>query len=336
MRRRLAGTRLCGGLLALLTLGACGHDELEAMPTELATSADARQRLSSLTDLDERVARVAQRLSDANADLCPTVRLSAGWALHAAGQYSQELRPVAEARFGLEGDLPGVVAVPPDSAAAAAGVRRGDLILAVGDDTLEPGAVRGPPAFDGLAANLRRLDLALSRGPVMLTVRRDGDVRQIELEPRLSCGYDVQLNPSDELNARADGRRLFISTAMAGFTTSDDELAVILGHELAHHVLRHRSWDESGGSGRRANPAAGQPESRNAEQQADRVGLFLAARAGYDPAVAPVYWRRFGASNGWARYPQFRHGSAGARAVALEAVQAEIETLRREGKPILP
>lgn len=336
MRRRHSRGSRFGLLLALLALTACGQPGGASLSSGLSASADAGQRLASLTALDERVARVAQRLSDANAELCPTVRLSAGWSLHAANQYSQDLRPLAEAQFGLEGDLPGILVAPPDSAAAVAGLRRGDLILGVDGVALDRGRPRGPPAFEGLAANLRALDIALSRGPVVLTIRRDGMVRQMALQPRRSCGYDVQLDPSNEFRGRADGRRVFISTALAGFTVSDDELALLLGHELAHHVLRHRSWDETGGGGRIENPSGGRMVADHPERQADRVGLYLAARAGFDTRQAPVFWRRFGASNWRVRFSQLTHDSAGTRAVALEAVHAEIEDLRRAGKPLVP
>ena len=148
----------------------------------------------------------------------------------------------------------------------------------------------------------------------------------------------MQLNPSDELNARADGRRLFISTALAGFTESDDELALILGHELAHHVLRHRHWSATGGAARHANEEVWAVEGGEgaAEQQADRVGLYLMARAGFDPAVAAPFWRRFGESNWRVRFPQIGHASAGSRARALEAVLLEIEAKRRAGGELLP
>lgn len=310
-------------------------------PVSLTAATDLpgpAERLTTLTALDERVGRVAQRLFEANTDLCPVVRLSAGWALHSARQYSTELRPHAERRFGLEGDLPGVVAAPPGSAAAAAGVRQGDLLLTVGPLALDTGDGRPEPDFKGLEENIRKIDAALAEGSTRFTLRRDGQRQEAVIEPRRACGYVVQLNPSDELNARADGRRLFISTALSGFTESDDELAVILGHELAHHVLRHRHWSDTGGAARQANQAAWQGEGGggNAEQQADRVGLYLMARAGYDPAVAAPFWRRFGASNWRVRFPQIGHASAGARALALEGVRREIENKRQAGAELLP
>lgn len=303
-----------------------------------AGTGDAAARLSALTSLDERVARVAWRLSEANASLCPAVRLSAGWALHSAKQYSEDLRPHAAERFGLRGDLPGVLSAPPGSPAAAAGLRPGDLLLTADGRPLAAGDHAGAPSWDGLGRNLRVVDEALADGDARFRVQRGAETLDLTVRPERACGYEVQLNPSDELNARADGRRLFISTALAGFAAGDDELAVILGHELAHHVLRHRHWSEAGGAARRANEEAWATDGGEggAEQQADRVGLYLAARAGYDPAVAAPFWRRFGESNWRVRFPQIGHASAGSRARALEGVQREIEAKRAAGEELLP
>ena len=192
--------------------------------------------------------------------------------------------------------------------------------------------------FAGLASNIAILDRALSAGHVDLTILRDGQMLAIEVSPLPACGYDVQLNPSSDLNARADGRRLFISTALAHFTETDDELALILGHELAHNVLGHRSWGEGGGEGRTV--VVGECDAllceNGEEQQADRVGLFLMARAGYAPQSAGPFWRRYGLANWRVRYPQLTHASAETRARRLEAAQIEIEALRVGGEPLLP
>lgn len=333
----LSPNRLLSALVALAAVSgmvACGQASGGSMTTGVADA--AALRLTALTALDQRVARVAQRLSEDNVELCPAVRLAAGWALHSASQYSNELRPLVQSRFGLEGDLPGVLSAPPTSAAAEAGLREGDLILAVNGTALNAGPARNAPAFEGLAANIALLDGALAAGATRLDIRRGDAPLSVTVRPHRSCGYEVQLNPSDELNARADGRRLFISTALAGFTQSDDELALILGHELAHHVLRHRTWSNVGGAGREANDAAAVNGAGDKETQADRVGLFLMARAGYDTRIAPPFWRRFGAANWRVRYPQLRHASAEARARALEQVQVEIDAKKVQGGPLLP
>ena len=336
MLNRPSPTLLALVLLMAAGLPACGSKAPVADP-DLEIAAPAEQRLIALTDLDQRVARVGYRLSEANAELCPAVRNSAGWLLHAASQYSPELRPYAETRFGLDGDLPGLLAVPEGSAAALAGLRRGDLLLSVNREALTRGVTRRAAAFEGVEANIQKLDLALASGPIEIAFRRDGNDQTARITPQRACGYDVQLDPSDELNARADGKRLFITTAMAGFTATDDELALVLGHELAHHVLGHRGWHEAETRGRQTQtvPAlAG--TAGGSERQADRVGLYLAARAGFDSSIGPAFWRRFGAFDWRVRYPQWGHPSAEARARALEAVQAEITARRASGQPLVP
>ena len=322
--------------LPVIALSGCGsHGQVTEAGLEMAASAE--QRLVALTDMDQRVARVGYRLSAANAALCPAVRNSAGWLVHAASQYSPELRPYAETRFGLDRDLLGMLAVPEGSPAALAGLRQGDLILSVNGAALTRGPDRGAAAFEGLEANIQRLDLALARGAIDLVIRRDGHERTVPVTPQPACGYDVQLDPSDELNARADGKRLYITTAMAGFAATDDELALVLGHELAHHVLGHRNWHEAEARGRRTQtvPALGDTAG-GPERQADRAGLYLSARAGFDTSIAPAFWRRFGAFNWRVRYPQWGHPSAEARARALEEVQAEISALQATGQPLVP
>lgn len=336
LRRRGRRTTALGIGALSVVLSACGSN-IPVADSDLVIAPPAEQRLIALTNLDQRVGRVGYRLSAANAELCPVVRNSAGWLLHAASQYSPELRPHAEARFGLEGDLPGLLTVPEGSAAALAGLRRGDLLLNVNGTALARGVDRRTAAYEGVEANIQRLDLALAGGPIEVVFRRDGNDQTVTLTPQRACGYEVQLDPSGELNARADGKRLFITTAMAEFTAADDELALILGHELAHHVLGHRGWHEAETRGRQTQtvPAlAG--AAGGAERQADRVGLYLAARAGFDPAIAPAFWRRFAAFNWLSRFPGWSHPSAEARARALEAVDAEISARRSAGQPLLP
>lgn len=336
MLNRPSPALIAAVLLLTAALSACGL-KVPVADADLEITAPAEQRLIALTDLDQRVARVGYRLSTANAELCPAVRNSAGWLLHAASQYSTELRPYAETRFGLDGDLPGLLAVPEGSAADLAGLRRGDLLVSVNGEALTRGVIRRAAAFEGVEANIQKLDLALATGPIEIALRRDGNDQTARITPQRACGYDVQLDPSDELNARADGKRLFITTAMAGFTATDDELALVLGHELAHHVLGHRGWHEAETRGRQTQTvptlsgAAG-----GAERQADRVGLYLAARAGFDSTIGPTFWRRFGAFNWRVRYPQWGHPSAETRARALEDVQAEISALQASGQPLVP
>ncbi|HEV2080918.1 MAG TPA: M48 family metalloprotease [Brevundimonas sp.] len=307
-----------------LTVAACAADGGSSQPQALAEG--PAERLEGIADMDRRVIGVFHRLIVANVDACPDKGWTAGWSVHAANQYDGALRDVLVAE-GLEGDLPAVSAMAPSGPAARAGLSRGDVIVGVDGVRLAPGQTAGRARYEGVEANLKTIDAALADdGPVVLAVRRQGVEREVRMIPQAACDYDVHLDVSDELNARANGSSVHVSSALVRFATSDDELAVILGHELAHNVLEHREILDREAPARRVfgNLAVAPGRLERAERDADRTGLQLMARAGFAYDVAPGFWRRFGEANWRVRWAQWGHPSAAVRAAQLDQVVAEI------------
>ncbi len=128
---------------------------------------------------------------------------------------------------------------------------------------------------------------------------------------------DFYMSSDAEINAMALPNAVVVTYGMMRFVQSDDELAVVLGHEIAHillsHHLQHTGVDLiSGilgtilsekieevlpglgsvlvGAGR---DAVVNTYSREMEMQADYWGLYLAYRAGYDIEVGKDIWERF-------------------------------------------
>jgi Zn-dependent protease with chaperone function len=327
--------------LALGLVTACGPARLEA-PSAAANDSPAA-RLDSLVAQDRRVAEVAWRLATANASLCPVVRPRTGWVLHAANQYGAALRPLAIARFGLEGDLPGLLAAPRNSPAAQAGLAEGDLITTADGRAMNAGDAAGAESFDGLAANLAVLAQAEADGVVNLTVRRAGRERPVMVRPVPACAYGIQIEASPALNGRSDGRHVFITSSLADLARNDDELAFFVAHELAHAVLEHHTVPdligERGAENARITVRRGL--SASSETDADHVGLFLAARAGYDPEAAIQALTAYGEAGSMNRFPQVslsgaRYPSPAARRRALEGTAQEISRRQREGLPLIP
>lgn len=319
------------------TLVACGHPA-----TESAGVTDPPQaRLDHLTRQDVRVSRVAWRLALANADLCPVNRPRAGWTLQSASQYGGELRPLAEARYGLDGDLPGVLASPAGSPAAEAGLQPGDLILSVNGRSLQRGG-QAVESYDGLQANIALLDQALAGGPVRLQVRRDGVERAVTLHPVLACAYPTQVEITGTLGGRADGRHIFISDRMAGLAETDDQLAFVLAHELAHAVLEHRTRPDVTGTRGASNAAITLRRglSSRSEADADRMGLFLAARAGFDPRAALDFLDAFEAVDTAPRATRMNaegvYEAVSLRREALGPVLADIAERQADGRALIP
>lgn len=298
------GIALCTG-----TAGARPHDEA----TEFA----------ALQALETRLAAVAWRLTSANTELCPATGPQTGLTLHDARQYAPVSRAAAVRFFHLT-DAPAVMAVAPGSPAERAGLKAGDGITAVNGAALrDPAPADGPASYAGVERALTWIDLALKRGPAMLTVPRGGErPERLALQPQAGCDYEVQLVPSSKMEANADGRVVSVSTALVRYAASDDDLALVVGHEMAHNVLRHR--ENRKGS------------SRSRERAADRVGLYLTARAGYDISGADAFWRRFGDDNWRARLGVLTHPSPTARSKAIAQTAEEIARKRAAGEPLVP
>lgn len=286
-----------------------------AMAAALAVAPEAAA-LDDLARQDARVAEAAFRLSVANADLCPQTGPLTGLVLHAASQYGEEIRPHAVRRFHL-GDTPSILAVAPGGPADRAGLAPGDRLLAIGGRPAPAAAPSGEASYAVVAA----AEEALRAGTQTLTISRDGETHEVLLTPVTGCAYPVQTVPDGKLNASADGRRVSISTELAAFTADDDELAVVIAHELAHNVLRHPPRTLG---------------ARRQEREADRLGLYLAARAGYDIEAAAPFWRRFGSRSLAARLGVVTHPSAGSRARVVERIAAEIGRKQARGEPLIP
>jgi hypothetical protein len=352
LRDRSVPSRLT--LAAWLILGACSDltpqvapptpdASLRPEPSDGGRSAGAPgatwdRSLQGLRAQDQRVADVAYRIAKTSAALCSDQAPLSGLLLQSALQYRPGLRPAARAAFHLD-DRPAVEAVAAGSPADAAGVRREDIVLAVNDRPLPTatpalGADTRPATYQPVEQARAAIEAALAAGPANLTLQRGDAVIRISLPREVGCAYDAQVLPGPALNASADGRHVFISSAMVDYAASDAALAFVLGHEFAHDVLHHRQRLDDVGFARKALGELGStPASLQlAEREADYVGLYLAARAGYDISAAPDFWRRYpaGGELGWS------HPSTTARAASLAATRDEIETKIRLGQQLLP
>ena len=304
----------------------------------VARGSDSRAA-AALADLrrdDLRAAAIGWRLTTANDALCRDHAAQAGLVIYDAALFPAAVRPVAQALFRLDGPAT-IAAVAPGSAAARAGLAPGDALDAVDGIPLSAEPVAAAGSFAGVARTLATLDAAYARGAATLAIRRSGIVRTVRFVADRGCLSDVQIVPGRRFTGGADGRTISITSALADAAQDDDELAVVIGHEMAHNILHHHVRLEEAGVGRGLFAGLGTNGAalRTVEDEADRVGLWLAARAGYDPAAGARFWARFGrrtdpiisdgTHSGWRK-----------RVAKLTAVAAEIDAARAAGRPLVP
>ena len=331
---RAAAAAACAALLLLPAAPAAGAgqgSEAAAIPA-LQTGPDGE---STIRRADLRVGRVAYRLAVAGRPLCPNSWPASGLLFHHLAEYAPPDRPLMVARYGLDRG-PGVLSVVGGSPAAKAGLVAGDVLLSVDGaafpSAVEIAAIRERSVWRArLEATERQLEDALRRGPADLLVLRQGRTLALRLDSLPACLGRVRLARSEQVNAFATkGDYVVMTTAMLDFVRSDDELAVALGHELAHIIFGHPAIRSEEGvlSGLGIHPSS----LWKREAEADRFGLRLMAAAGYDLDAALPFWRRYLGKYDW--FPQiFRsHPSLGAR----QKIAAEEIAAIRAGQPWRP
>lgn len=119
----------------------------------------------------------------------------------------------------------------------------------------------------------------------------------------------------------AGGRMAMYTGLIQQVDPTDDELAQVMGHEIAHALANHTAERMSvamassagvllagvlsdrpvvtmAGAAAAAKLAVELPNSRTSESEADRIGIELAAKAGYNPNAAATLWQKMGAVGG--------------------------------------
>jgi predicted Zn-dependent protease len=82
-----------------------------------------------------------------------------------------------------------------------------------------------------------RLDRLAPR--ISMTVIRDSIVRSVAIARDTVCDYDVTVARKDVVNAAADGKTVYVNSGLLRFISDDDELAAVVGHEIAHNAMHH-------------------------------------------------------------------------------------------------
>lgn len=302
--------RISARLLILAPLLATAAPMQAATASEPATT---RTALAALQADDLRLQSVGWRLATGNAPFCRDAPAAIGLLMQDMAGYG---RPDAiRSAAGITGDI-AVQASAAGSPADLAGLTANTEILAIGDIPVSdlPAAKSGN--WQRLLMLNDWLSAALEAGPARLTLLENGTTVTREIVGVPACRSRFELL-DDGGRAAADGNRVVIGREFAGIAYAEQEFAAALAHELAHNVLYHRLWLEENGRSRR--------NIRLTEREADRLMPWLLANAGYDPAAAAGFMRRWGPRHDGGLFRARSHDGWDER---VEFIEAELPAIR--------
>ncbi|MGB5223995.1 MAG: M48 family metallopeptidase [Arenicellales bacterium] len=154
----------------------------------------------------------------------------------------------------------------------------------------------------------------------------------------------------------AGGRMALYTGLVEKIKPTDDELAQVLAHEIAHALAKHTAEKMSvamasslgvlavavatdnqniaTGASAAALVAITLPNSRTAESEADQIGLELAAKAGYNPHAAVTLWQKMNKESGGSSFDFLStHPSSGKRIERLDSLIPGVMPYYDEQKP---
>lgn len=194
------------------------------------------------------------------------------------------------------------------SAAERAGLKRGDVVVRLNDRKIKKGS-QIHEAVSKLGREAKR-----PVAPALRIVSPEGAGSFLEIESDVPKRYvPFLVLADDQVNAGTNGAAIGVTRGMLRFVESDDELAVVLGHELAHITRNHIGKSLGRGLGwvlfgALVSAAVGadvtgftdfaaaiveSKYSRDQEREADYFGLGYASAAGYDVLAGVTIWERF-------------------------------------------
>ncbi len=298
--------------------------------------------------------------------------------------FRKEYQPAARA-LGFSDTLT-VVGVAKGSAAERSGVAVGDRVLQIGGTAAPLGRDAVAEArrwFERMRATASGFAVTVRHGTLLLTGPTSAMTTSIAsgsgntstgaegqraaeqdvsltIPPDTVCAYGLVALKSDVLNAWADGRNVYVTSAMLRFAADDDELAVVLSHEIAHNAMRHleakkknmtlgaifgaiidvaaatQGVNTEGEFTNQFAAAGSQVFSQDFEREADYVGLYILARAQRPFASAPDFWRRMAQEDPSSIKFASTHPTTAERFLRLEKTVVEIEQKRTAGVELMP
>ena len=349
----------CTGLLVLHVLLLCaGCAPVSKLPPLPAGEIKAEQRKQQVAQLRSylgqlsRLDNVAFQLRVANRDDCGArawaqIGLIAG----TAPSLPRKFRSFSHEALSVSWTHATVLSIADNSPAAVAGIKIGDQLLTFNNE---------PVPRHGTAGWIGGYVRNNGQRPIQVLVRRDGTDQMRAVVPVIACAILIELQVDSGISAFTTDDRIVVSSSILRAARTDAQLALVVGHELAHANLGHLKKRRAnavvgwiGGAAADAGIMLGGMSTYGAfsrvlaqagarafsvafEREADYVGAYYAARAGYDLTGSEEIWRTFSLEDPDSIRLTTDHPITPVRFVQMQKVIDEIENKKRHNLPLVP
>lgn len=341
---------------AWLCVGCAGPGaRLPELEANAVADEQRRQQIIQMRDYYAQRARVdsvGYRLRVANREACgERVKPAIGLDVATAQSLPRKYRDFAYEALGVDWSTPTVIAVATGSPAAMARIESGDQVLTVNNEPVPATNITGWVA-DRLKRNGTR--------PLTILLRHHGAERKVTVQPAIGCAIPIRLVVEPGVNAYTDDKKIVIQSGILRTLRHDADLAVIIGHELAHVTMGHHDkrlqnklFGQIGGAvidggfvlggvytggafSREFGRMGARVFSVEFEREADYVGAYYAARAGYDISGAAHVWQALSLESPESIRLERTHPTTPARFVQMQKAIAEIADKRSRNLPLEP
>ena len=317
---------------------AINNDVLDA-----ETKLQQKMSLEKVKERYERLQKVGYPILKNNSDLCENTINSLGIIFNAYAseeKYSEIEKEVYEIDDKLK-----LTFVIPSSAAFKSGLRNNDEII----------SINGIDATQNIEKFHKDLDILRKKSETLnVTYKRKDIVDTLSFDPELICNYPILLVQNDSVNAFANGSQIGITTGMIRFAQKDEELGLVIAHELGHNIMDHVSKLRTNSLlgtivdlaaayyGVNTQGIFGQAGammySQEFEAEADYVGIYYMERAGYSIENVADFWRSMAVEHPGSINPSHAstHPATPERFLEINAAVVEIGVKKELNQPIIP
>ena len=348
-------------LTIVLFLSGCLETPTGKLPSinqaEIDMEAERQKRISYAKFIDQLslVKSIGYKVNSSNADICNKTDFNSGLTFA-----NENVMGLKIARFFPEkinlGSRVSIIDIVKNSPADKAGLTLGDVILEV-EGFIFP---EGKNALKKISKHFKDIE----EKPVKrIKIDRKGEILTFEINQKKICNYPIIFTQDKIVNAYADGKSIIMTQGMVDYARDDNEIAMVIAHELAHNDRGHLdakkkntlimgsigfildlmtiyySGGTAGGNAENTemwSKIGSQAYSVEFEKDADYGGLYYAYRAGYDISQVKNFWERIGSENPKQIAISSTHPATSERYLQIDKTVKEINKKKKDGLALVP